>query len=243
MNNACFQMKGSVVTTIVLELTHYSETAFSEQLKQRVEQAPMLFQKSPIVISLEKLKDDQPIDLKTIDRICRQAGLQPMAVKGGAPSHQQTIEESGLVHLPSSSVRVAASQKPEPPPLPEEVTKPVQAKQKTEIRNSMLVTQPVRSGQQIYAKDADLIIMSQVSEGAEVLADGHIHVYGSLRGRALAGVKGNQDARIFSSSLEAELLSVAGNFILSDDLHQREGIWKQPAQAFLQNGCLEIKTL
>jgi septum site-determining protein MinC len=108
-------------------------------------------------------------------------------------------------------------------------------------RPSKLVTQPVRSGQQIYARDADLIIMAQVSEGAEVLADGHIHVYGGLRGRALAGVKGDQTARIFCSSLEAELLSVAGNFMLSDDF--REQVWKRPVQVLLKQENLTIEPL
>jgi len=243
MKEACFQMKGSVVTTIVLELTHYSEKAFIQQLRERVDQAPMLFQKSPIVISLEKLDSDQIIDLKHISELCQEAGLQPMAIKGGQPAHHDAIKSSGLVHLPSSSVRVATSQKPEPPPLPEEVVKPGKDQTENGIQSSMVITQPVRSGQQIYARGADLIIMSQVSEGAEVLADGHIHVYGSLRGRALAGVNGNKEARIFSRSLEAELLSVAGNFIISDDLVSRSDVWKQPAQAFLRNDSLEIKTL
>lgn len=110
-------------------------------------------------------------------------------------------------------------------------------------RPTKLVTQPVRSGQQIYAQGADLIIMSQVSEGAEVLADGHIHVYGTLRGRALAGVNGDTSARIFCRSLEAELLSVAGNFVLSEDLRSRAEVWKQPTQVFLHDETLKVEAL
>ena len=80
------------------------------------------------------------------------------------------------------------------------------------VRTPMLVDRPVRSGQQLYARDTDLVVVGQVGPGAEVIADNNIHVYGPLRGRALCGVSGNTDARIFCQSLEAELVSVAGNF-------------------------------
>jgi len=80
------------------------------------------------------------------------------------------------------------------------------------VKTPMLLNKPIRSGQQVYAQDTDLIIMGPVGPGAEVIADNNIHVYGSLRGRALCGVKGNSSARIFCQSLEAELVSVAGNY-------------------------------
>ena len=88
---------------------------------------------------------------------------------------------------------------------------------------------------------ADLIVMSQVSEGAEVLADGNIHIYGGLRGRALAGVKGDEAARIFCHSMEAELLSIAGNFLLSEDF--QEQFLKQPVQVYLKDEGLCIDPL
>jgi septum site-determining protein MinC len=106
---------------------------------------------------------------------------------------------------------------------------------------SRVVTQPVRSGQQIYARDSDLIVMSQVSEGAEVLADGNVHIYGGLRGRALAGVAGDVSARIFCQSLEAQLLSVAGNFLLSEDFGK--DLWKKPVQVSLNEDNLYIAPL
>lgn len=95
-------------------------------------------------------------------------------------------------------------------------------------RQPKLVTRPVRSGQQVYARDTDLIVIGQVGPGAEVLADNNIHVYGPLRGRALCGVTGNKDARIFCQSLEAELVSIAGIYkVLEDDSEAFRG---KPAQ-------------
>ncbi|NIB39235.1 septum site-determining protein MinC [Pseudomaricurvus alkylphenolicus] len=106
---------------------------------------------------------------------------------------------------------------------------------------SKIITTPVRSGQQVYAAGGDLIVMSSVSAGAEILADGNIHVYGALRGRALAGVRGDSKARIFCQSLEAELISIAGSFKLDEDL--RGELWKKPAQASLSDEALNITGL
>ncbi len=256
MTEACFQMKGSVVTAIVLELTHYSETAFADQLNDHVKQAPKLFTNSPVVISLEKLEKNTEVDFAALLRACKAANLQPMAFRGVAARYADAVQATGLAVLPFASARAAASGKVVTldPPLeaaaeveveaaPESTDAPAPAVAESSARPTKLVTQPVRSGQQIYAQGADLIIMSQVSEGAEVLADGHIHVYGTLRGRALAGVNGDTNARIFCRSLEAELLSVAGNFVLSEDLRSRAEVWKQPTQVFLSDENLKVEAL
>jgi len=108
-------------------------------------------------------------------------------------------------------------------------------------RTTKVITTPVRSGQQVYAAGGDLIILASVSAGAEILADGNIHVYGPLRGRALAGVKGDASARVFCYSLEAELISIAGIFQLDEDL--RSGHWKQPAKISLNNEKISIQSL
>ncbi|MCK4707100.1 MAG: septum site-determining protein MinC, partial [Gammaproteobacteria bacterium] len=104
-----------------------------------------------------------------------------------------------------------------------------------------ILAQPVRSGQQIYAEGSDLIIIGSVSGGAEVLADGNIHIYGSLRGRALAGVSGNTNARIFCIGHEAELVSIAGQFLHSDSLETE--LWKKPAQYYLEDETLHVSAL
>jgi septum site-determining protein MinC len=104
-----------------------------------------------------------------------------------------------------------------------------------------VISTPVRSGQQIYAKNCDLIVLSQVGQGAEVIADGNIHIYGTLRGRAIAGASGNKDARIFCQSLQAELISIAGIYQVSEDLPSDQ--IKQPGLVELKENHLHITTL
>ena len=104
----------------------------------------------------------------------------------------------------------------------------------------MLISQPIRSGQRIYAK-GDLTILSHVSAGAEIMAEGNIHIYGALRGRALAGVQGNTESRIFCSALEAELVSIAGHYKISEELDEVEK--QTPTQIYLQDQALIINTL
>jgi septum site-determining protein MinC len=103
-----------------------------------------------------------------------------------------------------------------------------------------IVEQPVRSGQQVYARGGDLVVLASVSPGAEVLADGNIHVYGTLRGRALAGVQGNREVRIFCRSLRAELISIAGQYQLSEHMG---GGTEGPVQVYLEDEALCIAPL
>ena len=109
------------------------------------------------------------------------------------------------------------------------------------IKAPLLVDRPVRSGQQVYTRDTDLIVMGQVGPGAEVIADNNIHVYGPLRGRALCGVSGNAGTRIFCQSLEAELVSVAGNYRMLETIP--ESLRGRPAQIWLEDDRLNIEPL
>ena len=118
---------------------------------------------------------------------------------------------------------------------------PVMTEVAIPVSANMLVTTPVRSGQQLYAPGGDLIVLAPVSAGAEILADGNIHVYAPLRGRALAGVKGDTEARVFCQSLEAELISIAGSYKVNEDL--RGELWKKPIKAHLSNDQLIIDPL
>jgi septum site-determining protein MinC len=104
-----------------------------------------------------------------------------------------------------------------------------------------VIHQPVRSGQQIYVPGGDLIVMAAVGAGAEVLADGHIHIYGPLRGRALAGVHGDTTAMIICQSLEAELVSVAGQYRVSENL--KDQLWKKGAVISLSDGHLQVHSM
>ncbi|VAW68728.1 Septum site-determining protein MinC [hydrothermal vent metagenome] len=236
MSDACLQLKGSVVTTFILELYRYSAKEFSQQLQSKISQAPEFFENSSVVISLDKVNESvEDIDLEELLLLCRQFGLQPMAFRCTDSRFLASISVTGLTLLTDSSSR-ESTKEPAKTPI---------ATQNTEIktvltpRKSQIISRPVRSGQQIYAEGSDLIILSRVSAGAEVLADGHIHVYGHLLGRALAGAKGDTDARVFCNKMEAELISIAGNFLLSDAL--REKVWLQPAQVYLDEQTLHVE--
>ena len=100
---------------------------------------------------------------------------------------------------------------------------------------------PIRSGQQVYAEGSDLIVMTTVSPGAEVIADGCVHVYGTLRGRAIAGARGDKSARVFCRTMEAELIAVAGIYAVSEQV--RGALRGQPVQAWLVEGKLNIEKL
>ncbi|HBB24549.1 MAG TPA: septum site-determining protein MinC, partial [Pseudomonas sp.] len=109
-------------------------------------------------------------------------------------------------------------------------------------RPTRVVTTPIRGGQQIYAQGGDLIVLAPVSPGAELLADGNIHVYGPLRGRALAGIKGDTSARIFCQQLAAEMVSIAGQYKVAEDL-RRDPLWAEAVRISLSGDVLNITRL
>ncbi len=233
-----FHLKGSMVTVMVLELYGDVTATFDEQLAATVEQAPQLLRQSPVVLNLEKYTGPAgPAELANLLSACRHQGLQPIGFRGPALL-AEAIAATGLALLPASSGRGRAAREPRAADRAGESASKIVPETQSP-RRSKLVTQPVRSGQQVYARDADLIVMAPVSEGAEILADGNIHIYGGLRGRALAGVQGDTAARIFCQQMEAQLLSVAGNFILSEDM--RDDLRKQPVQVYLDGEklCME----
>lgn len=161
-----------------------------------------------------------------------QAGVaveKPAEGKEGKPADltpQQSTEPSAET---AESAKETAPEKPVEPPAPV-------------VRPTKLVTTPVRGGVQIYAAGGDLIVLAPVSPGAELLADGNIHVYGPMRGRALAGVKGDTSARIFCQQLAAELVSIAGNYKVAEDL-RRSPQWGQAVHVSLSGDVLNITRL
>jgi len=159
------------------------------------------------VIDLSKLEGKcDGIDWQSLLVLLRAHRLNPVAVRG-APSHMEAeLRAYGLSLDATAKPRPVTQEAPPPeiaPPPPAAPPQPI-------ARKSMIVDTPVRTGQRIYARDADLIVMAAVNSGAEVIADGSIHVYGPLRGRALAGARGDTSSRIFTLGMEAELVSIAG---------------------------------
>jgi septum site-determining protein MinC len=247
-----FNIKGGRISATILELNDYSYRGFNEQLAKAVSAAPQLFDQMPIVLGLEKLAPETFVDFIEICQICQFHGLAPIAIRGGSAELQTAATIAGLARLPAQNRRATKSAAtppeqpapiethPDAPPQPKTVAAAPAPVVSTKSTNRV-ITAPVRSGQQIYAQGGDLIVMAPVSAGAEILADGNIHVYGPLRGRALAGIKGDTEARIFCQSLEAELISIAGHYRINEDL--RGDLWRRAVQIALADSQLQIQAL
>tara|TARA_R110000772_G_scaffold41479_1_gene96232 strand:+ start:25449 stop:26273 length:825 start_codon:yes stop_codon:yes gene_type:complete len=248
VTTATFRLKGGLFPLTLLEISRFDAVDFEQQLREKAATAPGFFKQTPVVLSFDDFVGDlDTLPLADILAICRSQGLLPVALRSGVESLAQQAQVLSLAIMPATRVKPA----PEPlvetepsaateastaeisqdePAAPASVQLELSPSSHIEInRNpSKIITTPIRSGQQVYAPGADLIIMAAVSAGAEVLADGNIHVYGALRGRALAGVKGDLSARIFCQSLEAELVSIAGTFKVDEDLRNEH--WKTAVQ-------------
>jgi septum site-determining protein MinC len=211
-----------------MQINHYDLEQLEAQLVATISRAPNFFIGSALVIDLEPIKDSADIDFNRMKKIIISNNMVPVGVRGGNDQQHAAATSAGLpviavgrqstnasptVETQKESIREEAS--PTATPVKDEAA----AKPEKLYQQSKLVTSPIRSGMQVYAKDADLIVVAPVSVGAELLADGNIHVYGPLRGRALAGVQGDVNARIFCRSLEAELVAIAGFYLVKEDMH------------------------
>lgn len=231
-----FQLKGSMLAITVLELAQNDLERLDRQLAVKVEQAPDFFNNTPLVLALDKLPADSDLDLPALIALCRKHGLRTLALRAGDP---QIIEAAGILDLPVLPPSGAKERKLDlASKAPAEPAKPAEPL----YRPTRVVTTPVRGGQQVYAKDGDLIVLAAVSPGAELLADGNIHVYGPLRGRALAGIKGDTNARIFCQQLAAEMVSIAGRYKVAEDL-RRDPLWTEAVQLKLSGDVLNITRL
>lgn len=235
-DNTSFMLKGSSFTLTTLQLLTLDYETLYAQLGYKVGQAPKFFNHTPVVLDIQKVSTvPVEIDFVKLLNIVRQHGLIPVGLRGANPEQQDRALALGLAVLPE---RV---NKEEQPKVNSPVAAPAPQPANELSSNTKLITTPVRSGQQIYARGGDLVVLASVGAGAEIIADGHIHVYGALRGRALAGVNGFDEARIFCQSLEAELVSVAGQYCVSDDL--RKSHWGKPVSISLNGDHLQIHPL
>ncbi|CAM3834066.1 septum site-determining protein MinC [Pseudomonas wadenswilerensis] len=237
-----FQLKGSMLAITVLELARNNLEGLDRQLAAKVAQAPNFFSNTPLVLALDKLPAGEgAVDLPGLMRVCRHHGLRTLAIRASRIEDIAAAIAIDLPVLPPSGARERPLEpepevkKPEPAPAPPPPPEP-------SIRPTKIITTPVRGGQQIYAQGGDLVVVSSVSPGAELLADGNIHVYGAMRGRALAGIKGNTRARIFCQQLTAEMVSIAGQYKVSEDL-RRDPLWGAGVQVSLSGDVLNITRL
>ena len=244
MDKPCFELKGSLFTLTVLQLFEDDLELLETQLAEKVNMAPKFFNSTPLVIDLHLLPEAQQkeLDFYTLRELLLAHSIIPVGVKGAPKSLNTVIEAAGLGALAEAH----QAKKSEPPALKASPGTDQQAAASetitvTKYQRPKILRQTIRSGRQVYAPNGDLIIIGSVSAGAEILADGNIHVYGTLRGRALAGVKGDQTASIFCQAMQAELYSIAGIYLLSEDIPQDK--INQSVQISLSDEKLQIESL
>lgn len=222
-----------------------------EEMRDRVRRAPGLFEHSAVVIdfgALSRCPDaDQARSL--IDGL-RQAGVLPVALAYGTSQIEALARSIGLPQLSKFRAQYESPADPGATgatrPSPTEPAPESRAQAPAPIADSgnhagQIHNQPVRSGQQVYAQGRDLVLTAPVGAGAEVLADGSIHVYAPLRGRALAGARGDVNARIFCREFAAELVAVAGHYKLLEEIPAN--LRGKAVQVWLENQTIRIEEL
>jgi septum site-determining protein MinC len=241
------EFKGNLLTLMVLHLFETDNEKITEQLAEKVSKAPGFFQHAPVIIDLHALHDDNhKIDFAELVRLLRSHGLIPVAIRGGNPQQNETATSLNLGLLRDTKT-AAPQHAPEVEPVTDEINEmeePVAVDPVNVTPSSLtckIVRQQVRSGQQIVALQGDLVVLAPVSHGAEILAQGHIHVYGALRGRALAGVNGDSQARIFCQQLDAELISIAGQYQVNEELPKE--FQNKAVQIYLEDDNLKFEPL
>lgn len=252
MDKPCFELKGSLFTLSVLQLFENNLSLLEKQLKERMQMAPGFFNHTPFVIDLYELAEDKyNLDFAALKKLLLSLSIIPVGVKGADKSLYSKLEAAGMAVLAeakTSHKKIVDTPQTEekktevkPEAEPKEQPKSPEVPPTPARKPAKIVKQTIRSGQQIYAPGGDLVIIGSVSAGAEILADGNIHIYGTLRGRALAGVRGDQSAAIFCHCLQTELISIAGIYLLSDDLPgDKIGT---SVQIYLDNEKLQIESI
>lgn len=200
-----FDLKSASLTLVALVVKSTRLPDLAEQLKIRLGPSTEFFNHDPVLIDLSQVHDSpEPLDFPGLIDLMRSYSMVPVAVRGGSTAQIEAAQAAGLCAVPPqespSPARAASSAAAPVPPR----------------ASIMVVDRPLRSGQQVYAKGADLVILALVNHGAEVIADGSIHVYAPLRGKAIAGATGDVNARIFTTCMEPELISIAGIYQTTD---------------------------
>ncbi|MBZ2189858.1 septum site-determining protein MinC [Alcanivorax sp. JB21] len=206
--NTVLEFKGRMLMMTVLHLKTLDADVLREQLDRSLAQSPDWLREVPIVLDLPG-DDVSVVALALILDLLRDRDMNLVAVAASAAVAEPEIRALGLGVVTLASARpVRADAEPAAAPV---------AASREPRAETLVVDQPVRSGQQLYSR-GDMIVLAPVGTGAELLAEGHIHVYGNLRGRAIAGVRGDTSARVFCQQLNAELISIAGHYQVAEDL-------------------------
>lgn len=244
------ELKGSNFTLSVIHLYDSQPDVIRQALADKIAQAPAFLKNAPVVINIADLAIVP--DWQVIEQAVREMGLRPVGVSGCKDSSLKAqILQAGLALLNEGKTATSVNKQTATHAATvvnhDAVSKDGTSKAigngitHTDIGKTRLITTPVRSGQRIYVPQGDLVVISPVSAGAELIADGNIHIYGMMRGRALAGASGDKTVQIFASRLQAELVSIAGVYWLSDQILQQ--YYDKAMRLHLVAGALVIEPL
>jgi septum site-determining protein MinC len=244
-----FDIKSASLDLLALILKTSDFDLLSRALAQRFGAAGKTAAVEGFVIDIEAIEHPEDLDFARLIPLLLQHGIYPLGLRHPDPAVAAQAARNQLPYLPETPRAVhgatsaaeestAPQHKAAPAPQPQ----PARPAAEPALLPSMIIDRPVRAGQQIYAKGASLVVLDMVSAGAEIIADGDIHVYAPLRGRALAGARGNTSARIFARSMEAELVSIAGVYRTLEQVLP-DSIRGKSTQVFLENERLVMTAL
>lgn len=205
---AVFEFKSATLPLIAVILRTVDLEVLARALDAQLADSPDFFEQEPVVIDLSQLQDegtDAELDFALLRELLARHQTQPIAVRGGSDAQNAAARAAGLsvTAMPAAPApRPAAEPPTEAPQIVREVPVPASG--------TLVIDKPLRSGQQVYARGGDVIVTAVVNFGAEVIADGNVHVYAPLRGKAIAGARGDIGARIFTTCMEAQLVAIAG---------------------------------
>ena len=228
-SRTALEIKGRMLSITRVRVLDPDSAAIQAHLEQLARQMPQAVKGMAVVIDSEF-----DTDLPALLEAMRGVGIQPLAVSEGPLAAAARGLGLAVVSKDSGKAGAAVSE-------PARAAPPQAAAQPAAVprRPARIISEPVRSGQQIYAEHGDLVLLNTVSPGAEVIADGCVHVYGKLSGRAIAGARGDESARIFCRKMEAELVAIAGIYAVSEQM--KESPRGAAAMAYLEQGRLKIE--
>lgn len=201
------ELKGSILSLTVLRVHSADIEQTKSAITDKIDQAPDFFAGIPVVIEF-KIQPEDPMFLALLVEFLHQKQMIPIGVRTEDQSIQEQASYAGLAVFPEEVKKRKKEQTAEAPVESDE----------HKATTAMVVQGTVRSGQQIYAKGRDLMVMGSVNPGAEVVADGHVHVFGKILGKVFAGSSGMTDARIFAKELNPELVCISGLYLLAEDI-------------------------
>lgn len=232
-----------------LRLRTFDIEKLALEMRDRVQRAPKLFERGAIVVDFGGLAELPSVDQAgALIEALRREGVRPVALAYGSAENDALAQALGLPTLAKfrASYERAGGEAEHAPPAPAAAsvaapTPVAVAAPSVKTQEGLVITHPVRSGQQLYAEQRDLTVVGMISMDAEVMADGSVHVYGPLRGRALAGARGDTSARIFCNEFNAQLVAIAGHYIVLDEVP--EALIGKAVQVWLENEKIQIAAL